>query len=176
MQNKITEIISEKKIKKKVKELAKQITKDYEGESIVLVCILKGGVFFTCDLARKIDLEVSLDFMNISSYGDESESSGVVRIVKDLDSSITGKNVLIVEDIIDSGNTLAYLSKVLESRNPKSLKICTLLDKPSRREKSVKIDYKGFDVKDGFVVGYGLDYAGKNRALPYIAEIEIKGE
>ena len=138
-------------------------------------CILKGGVFFTCELAKRLTVPVSMDFMSVSSYGSGTESSGVVRIVKDLDESIAGKNVLIVEDIIDSGRTLAYLIEILKQRNPESIHLCTLLDKPERRvKKQVKVDYTCFEIPDEFVVGFGLDYDQKYRNLPYIGVVEFQ--
>ena len=133
-----------------------------------MICVLKGGVFFTCELAKRLTIPVSMDFMSVSSYGADTKSSGVVKIVKDLDEGIEGKNVLVVEDIIDSGRTLSYLLEYLRNRNPKSLKLCTLLDKPERRVVEVNVDYTCFDIPDEFVVGYGLDYAQKYRNLPYI--------
>ena len=140
-----------------------------------LICILKGGVFFTCELAKRLMVPVSMDFMSVSSYGSGTESSGVVRIVKDLDESIAGKNVLIVEDIIDSGRTLAYLIEILKQRNPESIHLCTLLDKPERRvKKQVKVDYTCFEIPDEFVVGFGLDYDQKYRNLPYIGVVEFQ--
>ena len=135
--------------------------------------MLKGGVFFTCELAKRLKVPVSLDFMSVSSYGDDTKSSGVVRIVKDLDEPLEGKDVLIVEDIIDSGRTLSYLMEVLRQRGPKSLKLCTLLDKPERRVRDVQVDYVCFNIPDEFVVGYGLDYAQKYRNLPYIGVVEL---
>lgn len=152
----------------KIAELGTQISKDYEGKEILMIGVLRGAVFFMADLARKINLPVTLDFMAVSSYGAASKSSGIVRILKDLDESVEGKHILIVEDIIDTGLTLKYLLENLWSRKPASLKICTLLNKPSRRKADVVIDYNGFDIPDAFVVGYGLDYAGKYRNLPYI--------
>ena len=147
---------------------------DYEGEELTLICVLKGGVMFMCDLARRLNLSVRLDFMSVSSYGSETKSSGVVKIIKDLDDSIDGKNVLVVEDIIDSGNTLSYLIDILKKRGPKSIKLCTLLDKPSRREKKdVFVDYVCFEIEDRFVVGYGLDYDQRYRNLPYIGVMEL---
>ena len=138
-----------------------------------LICVLKGGVFFTCELAKRIHVPVSIDFMSVSSYGAGMSSSGVVKIVKDLDESITGKEVLIVEDIIDSGRTLSYLMKMLRQRNPASIKLCTMLDKPERRVvEDVVVDYVGFHIPDKFVVGYGLDYNQKYRNLPYIGVVE----
>ena len=152
--------------------MAEQITKDYEGKNVHLICILKGSVFFTCELAKRIEVPVSMDFMSVSSYGADTKSSGIIKIVKDLDESITGKDVLVIEDIIDSGRTLSHLMSFLSVREPKSLKLCALLDKPSRREVPVDVDYIGIQIPDLFVVGYGLDYAQKYRNLPYIGVIE----
>lgn len=172
MSERIKVLISETEVDEKIEALGKQISKDYEGRQVHLICVLKGGAFFMCELAKRITTPVSLDFMSVSSYGDGTSSSGVVRIAKDLDESIEGKDVLIVEDIIDSGRTLYYLMDVLRQRHPKSLRLCTLLDKPERREKDVKVDYVGFEIPDEFVVGYGLDYAQKYRNLPYIGLVE----
>ncbi len=172
MSEKISVLVSEEDVTKRLKELGEQISKDYEGKEIHMICILKGGVFFMVDLSKRISVPVSLDFMSVSSYGNGTKSSGVVRIAKDLDESIEGKDVLIVEDIIDSGRTLYYLMDILKKRNPKSIRLCTLLDKPERREKDVKVDYVGFEIPDEFVVGYGLDYAQKYRNLPYIGVVE----
>ncbi|SCH52005.1 Hypoxanthine phosphoribosyltransferase [uncultured Clostridium sp.] len=168
----IRELVSEKAVDERIVELGKQISKDYEGKQVHLICVLKGGVFFMCELAKRISVPVSMDFMSISSYGDDTKSSGVVKIVKDLDEAIEGKDVLIVEDIIDSGRTLYYLIDILKKRNPKSVHLCTLLDKPERRVKDVKVDYVGFNIPDEFVVGYGLDYAQKYRNLPFIGVVE----
>lgn len=173
MSETIRELISEEDVAAKVKEIGAQITKDYEGKAVHLICVLKGGVFFTCELAKRIEVPVSLDFMSVSSYGDDTKSSGVVKIIKDLDESIEGKDVLIVEDIIDSGRTLSYLIEVLKQRNPASIRLCTLLDKPERRVKDVKVDYVCFNISDEFVVGYGLDYAQKYRNLPFIGVVEF---
>ena len=173
MSETIRELISEEDVAAKVKEIGAQITKDYEGKAVHLICVLKGGVFFTCELAKRIEVPVSLDFMSVSSYGDDTKSSGVVKIIKDLDESIEGKDVLIVEDIIDSGRTLSYLIEVLKQRNPASIRLCTLLDKPERRVKDVKVDYVWFNIPDEFVVGYGLDYAQKYRNLPFIGVVEF---
>lgn len=172
MTDKINILISEKDVEKRIEELAAQITKDYEGKEVHLICVLKGSIFFTCELAKKIPLPVTLDFMSVSSYGDQAESSGRVKIVKDLDEHIGGKEVIIIEDIIDSGRTLSYLMDMLKARNPASLKLCTLLDKPDRRVTDVSVDYIGFEIPDKFVVGYGLDFAQKYRNLPYIGVIE----
>lgn len=172
MSEKIRVLVSEKEVDERIEALGKQISKDYEGKQVHLICVLKGGAFFMCELAKRITVPVSLDFMSVSSYGDGTASSGVVRIAKDLDESIEGKDVLIVEDIIDSGRTLYYLMDIMRKRNPNSLHLCTLLDKPERREKDVKVDYVGFAIPDEFVVGYGLDYAQKYRNLPYIGVVE----
>lgn len=173
MADKIRVLLSEEEVNKRISEVAEQITRDYQGKEIHLICILKGGVFFTCELAKRLDLPVTLDFMSVSSYGNDTKSSGVVRIVKDLDEPLAGKDVLIVEDIIDSGRTLSYLIEVLKQRGPKSVRLCTLLDKPERRvKKQVTVDYTCFTIPDEFVVGYGLDYAQKYRNLPYIGVVE----
>lgn len=164
-------MISEEEIQKKVVELAKQIQKDYEGEELLVVGILKGANVFVADLIRKLDLDIKLDFMSVSSYGNSTESSGTVKILKDLDTDIKDKNVLIVEDIIDSGLTLSNLVKALETRNPKSLKLCTLLDKPQRRTVNIPVDYIGFEIEDKFIVGYGIDWAEKYRNLPFIGVV-----
>ena len=174
MNDKIRVLLSEEEVAKRIKEMGDVISSDYEGRPLHLICILKGGVFFTCELAKRLTVPVSMDFMSVSSYGSGTESSGVVRIVKDLDESIAGKNVLIVEDIIDSGRTLAYLIEILKQRNPESIHLCTLLDKPERRvKKQVKVDYTCFTIPDEFVVGYGLDYDQKYRNLPYIGVVEL---
>ncbi len=164
-------MISEEEIQKKVVELAKKIQKDYEGEELLVVGILKGANVFVADLIRKLDLDIKLDFMSVSSYGNSTESSGTVKIIKDLDTDIKDKNVLIVEDIIDSGLTLNNLVKALETRKPKSLKLCTLLDKPERRTSDIFVDYVGFEIEDKFIVGYGIDWAEKYRNLPYIGVV-----
>ena len=168
----IRELIAEEKVDKRIEELGRQISKDYEGRQVHLICVLKGGVFFLCELAKRISVPVSLDFMCVGSYGDGTSSSGIVKITKDLDESLEGKDVLVVEDIIDSGRTLYYLLDVLKKRGPKSMKLCTLLDKPDCRVRDVKVDYVGFEILDEFVVGYGLDYAQKYRNLPYIGVVE----
>ena len=168
----IRELVSEQEVEARVCELGRQISEDYAGRQVHLICVLKGGVFFMCELAKRITVPVSMDFMSVSSYGDGTSSSGVVKIAKDLDESLEGKDVLIVEDIIDSGRTLSYLIQILEKRKPRSLKLCTLLDKPERRVKPVTVDYVGFNIPDEFVVGYGLDYAKKYRNLPYIGVVE----
>ena len=173
--SKISVLISQEEISKRLAEMGAQISKDYDGcEELVLVCILKGSVYITCELSRSITVPVTLDFMSVSSYGNAKESTGRVRILKDLDESIAGKDVLIVEDIIDSGRTLQNLYEMLSSRNPKSVKICTLLDKPDRRipECTISVDYTGFVIPDKFVGGCGLDYEQKLRNLPYVGVVE----
>lgn len=174
MADKIRVLLTEEEVNKKISEVAAQINKDYEGKEVHLICILKGGVFFTCELAKRLTIPVSLDFMSVSSYGSDTKSSGVVKIIKDLDEPLECKNVIIVEDIIDSGRTLAYLIEVLKQRNPKNIELCTLLDKPERRvKKQVQVKYTCFTIPDEFVVGYGLDYDQKYRNLPYIGVVEV---
>lgn len=173
MAEKIKVLISEEEVDARIRELGEKISKEYEGKQIHLICVLKGGVFFMCELAKRVTVPVSMDFMCVGSYGDGTKSSGVVRLAKDLDESIENKEVLIVEDIIDSGNTLYYLMDVLRQRKPASLRLCTLLDKPDRRVKDVHVDWTGFEIPDEFVVGYGLDYAQKYRNLPYIGVVEV---
>ena len=172
MADKISVMITEEEIEKKVCELGARISKDYAGKSIHLICVLKGSMFFTCELAKRITIPVTIDTMSVSSYGAGTESTGRVKIVKDLDETVQDRDVLIVEDIIDSGNTLYYLMNMLGARGPKSLKLCTLLDKPERRVTDVKVDYCGFEIPDRFVVGFGLDYAQKYRNLRYIGVVE----
>lgn len=167
-------MITEEQLKQRAKELGQQISKDFEGEEILVVGILKGAVLFLSDLIREITVDTKIDFMAVTSYGASTKSSGVVRILKDLDTGIENENVIIVEDIIDSGVTLHYLRDYLLGRKPKSLKICTLLDKPERREADIKPDYVGFEVENKFIVGYGLDYDQKYRNLPYITCLEEK--
>ena len=166
-------MLSEEKVDARIKELGEQISRDYAGKSVHLICILKGSVYFTCELAKRITVPVTMDFMQCSSYGGETKSSGIVKIVKDLDETIMDRNVIIIEDIIDSGRTLSHLKKLLAQRNPASLKICTLLDKPERRVVDVDVEYTGFTIPDEFVVGYGLDYDQKYRNLPYIGVLEF---
>lgn len=173
MSEKIHVMIDEETVEKKVREMAAQISREYEGKTLHLICILKGSVFFACELAKRITVPVTLDFMSASSYGDGTQSCGRVKIVKDLDESLEGRDVLVVEDIIDSGRTLSYLLQVLQLRRPASLRLCTLLDKPERRVSPVKVDYTGFESPDEFVVGYGLDYAQRYRNLPYIGRVEF---
>lgn len=176
MEDKISVMIPEEKIYARVAEMAEEINKEFAGESVHLICILKGSVFFTCELAKRITLPVTLDFMKVSSYGDGTKSSGIVRISKDTDEALEGKNVIVIEDIVDSGRTLSYLLDILGARKPKALRLCTLLDKPSRRVTEVKVDYTGFRIEDKFVVGFGLDYAQKYRNLPFIGVVEELGD
>ncbi|MCR5093661.1 MAG: hypoxanthine phosphoribosyltransferase [Lachnospiraceae bacterium] len=164
-------MLTEEQVEERIRELGEQISRDYQGKTIHLICVLKGGSFYLCELAKRITVPVTLDFMSVSSYGASTKSSGVVRIVKDLDEPIEGKDVLVVEDIVDSGRTLSYLLPLLKDRGPVSVKLTTLLDKPDRRETDVKVDYTGFAIPDKFVVGYGLDYDQKYRNLPYIGEM-----
>ena len=166
-------LITEEEIKEKIKLLGEKISNDYkDSDNLLLVGVLKGAVVFMADLIRHIDIPLHIDFMAVSSYGSSTESSGVVRILKDLDETVEGKDILIVEDIIDSGLTLSYMCDILRSRKPNSIKICTLLDKPSRRKIDLKVDYTGFEIPDYFVVGYGLDYAEKYRNLPDICVLK----
>ena len=173
MAEKITVLITEEEIDRRVRELAAQISKDYEGKKIRMVGILKGASFFMCELAKRITVPVSIDFMQVSSYGGATESTGTVRIRKDLDESIEGLDVIIVEDIVDSGRTLAFLGDFLKSKGAKSIRYCTLLDKPERRVVDLKADYAGFEIPDQFVVGYGIDYDQEYRNLPYIGVVEL---
>ncbi len=166
-------LLSEEEVDARIQAIGDQISKDYEGKQVHLICVLKGGSFFMCELAKRITVPVSLDFMSVSSYGSDTKSSGIVKIVKDLDDSIKDKDVIVVEDIVDSGRTLSYLMEMLQDRGPKSLRLCTLLDKPDRRVVNVKVDYTGFTIPDEFVVGYGLDYDQKYRNLPYIGIVEF---
>ncbi len=172
MSDRIRVLHSEEEVDNKIREIAEMIDRDYAGKPIHMICVLKGGAFFMCELAKRIKSPVSLDFMSVSSYGNGKSSSGVVRIVKDLDEPLEGKNVLVVEDIVDSGRTLSYLLEIVKDRHPESVRLCTLLDKPERRVKDVKVDYCCFEIPDEFVVGYGLDYAQKYRNLPYIGVVE----
>ena len=174
MTEKVDVLITTEKLQERVKELADQINRDYAGRELHLICVLKGAVFFLCDLAKNLTMPVTIDFMSVSSYGDEVKSSGIVKIVKDLDQPLTDKDVLIVVDVIDSGRTLSYLIKILEGRNPASLRLCTLLDKPDRRVvDDVCVDYTCFEIPDEFVVGFGLDYAQRYRNLPYIGVLRF---
>ena len=174
MAEKIRVMIPEDKVDARIKEIGEAISKQYEGEEVHLICVLRGGSFFMCELAKRISVPVTLDFMSVSSYGMDTKSSGVVKIVKDLDQPLEGKDVLIVEDIIDSGRTLSYLLRILKGRHPASVRLCTLLDKPERRVTDVAVDYCCFNIPDEFVVGYGLDYAQKYRNLPYIGVVEME--
>lgn len=173
MKGKINELISEKQIDERIREIANQISRDYDGKEVKLICILKGSIFYTCELAKRLTVPVTLDFMSVSSYGSGTTSSGEIIIKKDLDESIEGLDVIIVEDVIDSGNTLSRLIPMLWERKPASLKVTTLLDKPDRREVEVDVDYVGFEIEDRFVVGYGLDYDQSYRDLPFIGEVEL---
>lgn len=173
MKEELSELISEGKIAARVKELAEQINEDYAGKKVHLICILKGSVFFTCELAKYIKVPVTLDFMSVSSYGDGMTSSGYISINQDLTMDIKGREVIIVEDIVDSGRTLSYLSHMLRKREPASLKICTLLDKPDRRKAQIEVAYVGFEIEDVFVIGFGLDYAQRYRNLPYIGVLSL---
>ena len=166
-------LIPESDVKNRVKEIAEQISKDYKGETVILICILSGASIFFADLVRELDLDVRFEFMSVSSYGAGTVSSGEVKILKDVNYPIEGKHVIIVEDIIDSGCTLSYLKRVLEQRNPASIKVCTILDKPSRRKVDFKGEYVGFEIPDEFVIGYGLDYAGKYRNLKDVCVLEL---
>jgi len=168
----ISVLIEEEKVDKRIEELGKKISEEYAGKEVHLICILKGSIFFTCELAKRITVPVTLDFMSCSSYG-AGKSSGVVKLVKDLDEPLEGKNVIVIEDIIDSGRTLSYLLEILSARKPASLKLCTLLDKPDRRVMPVHVDYTGFEIPDEFVVGYGLDYDQRYRNLPYIGVLSF---
>ena len=173
MGEKIEVMISQENLEKRIREVAAKINEDYSSTELHLICVLKGGVFFMCELAKHLTIPVTLDFMSVSSYGNDTKSSGVVKIVKDLDQPLEGKDVLVVEDIIDSGRTLSYLLDVLERRNPASLRLCTLLDKPDRRVvENVNVDYCCFEIPDEFVVGFGLDDAQNYRNLPYIGVIQ----
>ena len=173
MAESIRVLLSEEEVDARIQAIGEQISRDYEGKQVHLICVLKGGSFFMCELAKRISVPVSLDFMSVASYGNDTKSSGLVRIVKDLDESLKDKDVIVVEDIVDSGRTLSYLLEVLWGREPKSLRLCTLLDKPDRRVVDVKVDYTGFQIPDEYVVGYGLDYAQKYRNLPYIGVVEL---
>lgn len=165
-------LITKEELANKAKELGARISRDYEGKDLMLVGVLKGGVVFLADLAREITIPTDMDFISVSSYGNSSKSSGVVRIIKDLDTDITGKDILIVEDIIDTGLTLKHLTELLHTRGPASIKICAALDKPSRRQADITIDYKGIEIPDEYVIGYGLDYAGKYRNIPEVCVLK----
>lgn len=173
MSEHIEVLVTKEDVEERISEMADEINRAYAGKSLHLVCVLKGGAFFMCELAKHLNMPVSLDFMSVSSYGCATKSSGVVKIVKDLDEPIKDKDVLVVEDIVDSGRTLSYLMEMLRDRGPKSLHLCTLLDKPERRVVEVNVDYTGFQIPDKFVVGYGLDYDQHYRNLPYIGVVEF---
>ncbi len=173
MAEKINVLFSEEEVDARIRQMGEQISRDYAGREVHLICVLKGGSFFMCELAKRITVPAYLDFMSVSSYGSETKSSGVVKIVKDLDAPLAGKDVIVVEDIVDTGHTLSYLLEMLKGREPASLKLCTLLDKPDRREVEVPVDYTGFVIPDKFIVGYGLDYDQKYRNLPYIGTVEF---
>ena len=161
-------LFSQQQLEERVDQIAQEITRDYAGKEIVLISVLRGSFVFMADLCRRIDLPCTIDFMSVSSYGSGTSSTGQVQITKDLSGDISGKHILVVEDILDSGNTLSYLLKLLEQRKPASIRLCTLLDKPERRVKPVEVHYSGFTIPDAFVVGYGLDYTEHYRNLPYI--------
>ena len=171
MSEKISVLIPEEEIRKRIAEVGAQLSRDYEGEEVLMICILRGGVFFACELAKHLTVPVSMDFMCVSTV-----SSGRVKIIKDLDENIEGKHVLIAEDIVDSGNTLSTLIKILQVRKPASIRLCTLLDKPERRVVDIKADYSCFEIPDKFVVGYGLDYNQHYRNLPYVGVVELDEE
>lgn len=173
MSERIRVLLTEKEVDDRIQSIGDQISKDYADKQVHLICVLKGGSFFMCELAKRITVPVSLDFMSVSSYGSATKSSGVVKIVKDLDESLKDKHVLVVEDIVDSGRTLSYLLEMLKDRGPASLRLCTLLDKPDRRVVDINVDYTGFQIPDEFVVGYGLDYDQRYRNLPYIGVVEF---
>ena len=173
MSERIRVLLPEEEVDARIQEIGERISRDYEGNQVHMICVLKGGSFFMCELAKRITVPVSLDFMAVSSYGSGTTSGGVVKIVKDLDEAIRGKDVLVVEDIVDSGRTLSYLLEMLQARGPRSLRLCTLLDKPDRRVVDVDVDYTGFHIPDEFVVGYGLDYDQRYRNLPYIGVVEF---
>lgn len=166
-------MISEEDVNARIAEIGEEISRDYEGEEVFVVCILRGASFFACELAKRISVPVTIDFMSVSSYGSGTESSGEVKIIKDIEMDCKGKNVIIVEDIIDSGNTIKALKALYERRKAKSIATCSLLDKPERRQVEAEADYVGFSIPDEFVVGYGLDYDQKYRALPYIGVVEF---
>lgn len=173
MNNDIEKVLySKEEIENKVASLGQQLSKDYEGKKPLVICILKGAILFMSDIVRKMDIPLEMDFMDISSYGGGTISTGEVRILKDLDTSVKDRDVLVVEDIVDTGRTLKALSELLLQREAKSIKICTLLNKPDRRVEGIDVDYVGFKVPDEFVVGYGMDYAGKYRNLPYVGVLK----
>lgn len=166
-------LLSEEEVNARIKKMGEQISRDYAGKNIHLICILKGGSFFMCELAKRIAVPVSIDFMSLSSYGESTESAGKVKIVKDLEEPLEGRNVLVVEDIVDTGRTLSYLMELLKDRGAADVKLCTLLDKPDRRIVDINVNYIGFQIPDEFVVGYGLDYAQRYRNLPYVGVVKF---
>ena len=173
MAEKIRVLLSEEEVNQRIKELGEQISKEFEGQDVHLICVLRGSTFFTCELAKRITVPVTIDFMQVSSYGSQTLSSGKIKIKKELEDPIMGRNVIVIEDIIDTGRTLSYLLNMLQEKEPSALRLCTLLDKPERRVVDVNVDYTGFEIPDEFVVGYGLDYAQKYRNLPYIGIVEF---
>lgn len=173
MAERIEVLLSEEKVDARICELGEQISRDYAGKCVHLIGILKGGSFFMCELAKRITVPVTIDFMSVSSYGTETQSGGIVKVLKDLDQPIIGKNVIVVEDIIDTGRTLSYLLELIRSKGAEDVKLCALLDKPDRRVVDVGADYTGFQIPDEFVVGYGMDYAEKYRNLPYIGMVKF---
>ena len=173
MSESVRVMLPEEEVNRRIAELGAEISREFEGEPVHLICILKGSVFFTCELAKRITVPVTMDFMTVSSYGSGTTSSGNVKIKKDLDEDIAGKNVVVIEEIIDTGRTLECLLGILKERNPKNLKLCTLLDKPDRRIADVSVDYTGFVIPDEFVVGYGLDYDQRYRNLPYVGVLDL---
>jgi hypoxanthine phosphoribosyltransferase len=173
MEQKIDVMIDEATVEARIAEIAQQLSKEYEGKTIHIIGVLKGSVFFMCELAKRLTVPVTMDFMSVSSYGNDTKSSGVVKMIKDLDESIEGRDVVLIEDIMDSGRTLSYLINILKERKPASFKVVTLLDKPDRRVIDVKVDYTGFQIPDEFVVGYGLDYDQRYRNLPYIGVVKF---
>ena len=176
MKETVRVLIPEDKVDERIAQLGAQISQDYADRQVHLIGILKGSIFFICELAKRITVPVTMDFMSVSSYGAGTKSSGVVKLIKDLDEPVNGKDILVVEDIIDSGRTLSYLLKNLSDRQPASISLCTLLDKPERREVDVEVDYQGFHIPDEFVVGYGLDYDQRYRNLPYIGVLSLTEE
>lgn len=173
MAERIEVLLPEEKINARIRELGEQISKDYAGKSVHLICILKGGSFFMCELAKRITVPVSIDFMSVSSYGSGTTSGGTIKIKKDLDEPLEGKHVLVIEDIVDTGRTLSYLVELLKDRGAADVKLCALLDKPERREVDIRADYIGFQIPDEFVVGYGLDYDQRYRNFPYIGIVKF---
>ena len=174
MAERIEVLLTEEEIDRRIQEIGDQISRDYAGRQVHMVCVLKGGSFFMCELAKRVTVPVSIDFMSVSSYGGDTKSSGVVRIVKDLDEPLKDRHVIVIEDIVDSGRTLSYLLDMLRCRGAADVRLCTLLDKPDRRVVDVKVDYTGFEIPDEFVVGYGLDYDQKYRNLPYIGMVKFE--